>query len=300
MATGLLAMSCVLLVACGTSEATSFTVDNGGRVAAMPQESKSGSAGVAIDHPMAAGKSQGGASGGGNSVATGSTAPTGGTATKPLRMVFVYDRSGSMGDDQNNSPPGWQNSTTRWIPMEQGMVDFLKSAPPTLETSITFFPAIGAGTKLQVCQGNYTDPLVPLTIDTQRIIDAITKAQPGGATPTLSALSGAVGYAQRVREDDPSIPIMIVLVTDGEPGFYNSATGQTETDCAPLGSPYTNTIGDIESFLRSRPDTSIPVHVLGIGEAQWEMTTIATAGGGKFVYLNDPTTFAKSLRDLIK
>jgi Mg-chelatase subunit ChlD len=230
----------------------------------------------------------------------GSNAPTGGTATKPLRMVFVYDRSGSMGDDPNNSPPGWQNSATRWIPMKQGMVDFLKSAPPTLEASIAFFPAIGATTKSQVCQGNYTDPSVPLTSDTQRVIDEITKARPDGTTPTLSALSGAVGYAQRVREADPSIPIMIVLVTDGEPAFYNATTGQTETDCAPLGSSYTNTIGDIEAFLRSRPDTSIPVHVLGIGEAQGDMTTIATAGGGKFVYLNDPSTFASSLRSILQ
>jgi Mg-chelatase subunit ChlD len=56
---------------------------------------------------------------------------------------------------------------------------------------------------------------VQLTGNTQRVIDAIGNAWPSGGTPTLSALVGGIDYADRVRASDPSIPVVVVLVTDG-------------------------------------------------------------------------------------
>jgi hypothetical protein len=203
----------------------------------------------------------------------------------PVYMVFLYDKSGSMGDDPNGQ---WQNQATRWDPMKLGMIDFFShSGSIGIAASLKFFPA--PGDKATTCHADYkTATLVPLEAP-QPLIDALQSTTPGGGTPTLPAVIGGIGRAKQLMTDNPGSKAVVVLVTDGEPAIYNAQTSQIEVDCAPLDSSLTNTIADIVTVVNAakRGTPSIPTYVIGIGEAQDSMNAIATAGGtGKMIQLD--------------
>ena len=224
----------------------------------------------------------------------------------PVYMVFMYDKSGSMGDDTNNTPPGWQNLATRWTPMKEGMIDFFtNSGTIGIQASLEFFPA--PGDKNTTCHADYKTPTVLMTsLETPAsLIAALDAAKPGGGTPTLPAVMGGLAYAKQLMTNKPGAKAVLVLVTDGEPAIYNSATGQTETDCAPTGSTLTNTIGDIVTVVNAayRGTPQIPTYVIGIGEAQGDMSAIASAGGTQYIQLDatqPPETTRKRLTDTLR
>lgn len=206
----------------------------------------------------------------------------------PVYMVFMYDKSGSMGDDPNGQ---WQNDATRWTPMKLGMTDFFtNSGTIGIQASLEFFPA--PGDKTTTCHADYKTPTVPMTpLETpQALISALNTTKPGGGTPTLPAVMGGLAYAKQLMTNKPGSKAVLVLVTDGEPAIYNSATGQVETDCAPTTSPdLTNTIGtivDVVSAAYRNTTASVLTYVIGIGEAQGDMAAIATAGGTEYIAID--------------
>jgi hypothetical protein len=204
----------------------------------------------------------------------------------PVYMVFMYDKSGSMGDDPNGL---WQNQSTRWAPMKLGMIDFFtNSGTMGIAASLRFFPA--PGDKTTTCHADYATPHAAMTsLQTPApLIDALNATVPGGGTPTLPAVMGGIAYAKQLMLDHPGSKAVVVLVTDGEPAIYNPTTTSIEIDCAPVGSTLTNTIADIVSVTDAayRGTLSVPTYVIGIGEAQSEMSAIATAGGTEFIQLD--------------
>jgi hypothetical protein len=254
---------------------------NGGVVAG----NTNGTAGAA-GHPNAgtAGASVAGSAG----TTSGAVCGTGYQTAQldPVYMVFLYDKSGSMGDDPTGN---WQNLSSRWAPMKLGMVDFFTNAgTPGVEASLRFFPA--PGDKATTCQADYATPTVPMTpLQTPApLIDALDTAVPGGGTPTLPAVMGGIAYAKRLMADHPGAKAVVVLVTDGEPALYNPTAGTIDINCAPLGSTLTNTIADIVSVTNAayRGTPSVMTYVIGIGEAQDNMSAIATAGGTQFIQLD--------------
>lgn len=213
----------------------------------------------------------------------------------PIYLAFVYDKSGSMGDDPNGL---WKNLNLRWNPMKQGMGDFFTNARVTgVQASLVFFPA--AGDKAGTCGANYAAPMVPMTplIQPAALVAALEATSPSGGTPTLPAVMGGLSYLSGIVARNPSAKASLVLVTDGEPAIYNSDTGQIETDCAPTGSALTNTIADISTVVAAAHAATPPVstYVIGVGTGNSlaSLASIAAAGGTELILI-DPVDAAQT------
>jgi len=212
----------------------------------------------------------------------------------PVYMVFVYDRSASMGVNNYVDAQGVtqtiDNTAIRWTPVKEGVIDFFSNAgTKNVQASIVFFAA--PGDKAATCAHDYSVPDVPMTrLETPTaLVTGLNNEQTQGGTPTLPAVVGGIKYAKKLLTDNPGSEAIVVLVTDGEPAIYNAATAQVETDCAPAGVNLTNTIPDISTYVAAASDpsgaTPVKTHVIGIGDATsiGSMKQVATAGRGEFI-----------------
>lgn len=197
-------------------------------------------------------------------------------------LVVMLDRSGSMGDPNEGFDP-----TLKWVPVTKALVSFFTDPNSAgLSASLQFFPQ---GTDLaSVCAYPYATPLVGLTSTSSPmpLVSAIDATQPAGGTPTLPALQGAVAYAQQAAAAHPLDKTVVVLATDGDPGF--GINGQFETGCTNNDIPHVAAVA--QAALAGKP--SIPTYVIGVGPDLQNLDAIAAAGGTNqaiMVPVNDPT-----------
>ncbi|MBN1611704.1 MAG: VWA domain-containing protein [Polyangiaceae bacterium] len=218
-------------------------------------------------------------------------ATTQGSHITQVNLVFIYDKSGSMGDDTNTEAEGyprWQNMDVRWNPAKEAMTTFfLNPGAPELYASLKFFPANGDyDTTCSVAK--YEKPDVALTplSNPDPLISALERTTPGGGTPTLPALMGSINYANKLMTDYPGSKSIVIMVTDGEPVVVDS-TGAERTDNCPEGND--NNIDNIAAVAQAaynRPeDERIPTYVIGIGEALDNLGAIASAGGTNLILI---------------
>lgn len=209
---------------------------------------------------------------------------TANAALEKVNLVFMYDRSGSMGDTQN-SPPF--DPTLKWQPVGAGMNAFFSDPrSATLSASLQFFPL---GTDVASnCAAAYEAPKVPLTTLTNAVpfTQAIATTSPKGGTPTLPALKGAIAYAKGVATQHPEEHAAVVLVTDGEPGFQINGSFQPGCD--------NNDIAHVsaEAAAAFKGSPSIPTYVIGVGPSLSNLNQIASAGGTKSAFMvsvSDPS-----------
>jgi hypothetical protein len=212
----------------------------------------------------------------------------------PIYMIFAYDKSGSMGDDPVQNV---FHLSQRWEPLKAGMLDFFANVgttsggvAPGVKAGIKFFPA--AGDKTATCHADYgisAASMTPLE-SPQPLIDALNRTTPGGGTPTLPAVMGAIASAKKIMTSDVGSIAVVVLVTDGEPGIWNSTTQTFDHDCAPTNADPSlqNDIPGIVSVVRAAYEGTprVSTYVIGIGEAGDAMGEIATAGGTEYLQLD--------------
>lgn len=211
----------------------------------------------------------------------------------PANLVFMYDRSGSMGDPNEGGDPN-----AKWIPLSAGMSSFLSDpASASLNASLQFFAMPFTGDLSGVCNYAYATPVVPLTsVGDGSVLKAIKATQPQGGTPTLPALQGAIAYATQVNKERPLEKAVVVLVTDGIPGFYISGTNQpgcTNNDVAHVSATAQ------AAFAATPP---IPTYVIGVGPNLGDLNAIAAAGGTKqatMISVSDPMLTAKSMQSAL-
>ncbi len=247
------------LVACGPGDGLS--------------EYKEGSSGENGDGNNPNGSSGSLGSSGGGASSSGGVRPTcASTAAEaqnlPVYMVIVYDRSGSMDDNG------------KWNACKAGMSSFFAS-PESKNTnaSLTFFPqgnACGAG--------NFATPQVnmrPLP-DATTFKSQLDSTNPGGGTPTLPALQGAIQYAQgqQAAIGDKG-KVVIVLVTDGIPN-----------DCSSSVSAVTSAASAVKDKL--------PTFVIGVGDQLASLNQIAAGGGTKQAIVVNGTNPSQTQTDLQK
>ena len=169
----------------------------------------------------------------------------------PVDLVFMFDRSGSMGD--NN----------KWTSCSAGLEAFFgdpKSAG--LSASLQFFEQPDA------CNVSaYATPLVAMTAlpNAAPFDAAINATQPNGGTPTLPAIQGAYQYAAQLEQQNMTAKVAVVLVTDGEPNDCNSSV-QSVASAAQAAGPKT------------------PTYVIGIGNVT-NLDAIAQAGGTQSAFI---------------
>jgi hypothetical protein len=216
-------------------------------------------------------------------------------------VAIVLDRSNSMGDSADGF---FLNASQRWIPVRDGLLDFLDSPGTKLQASLHLFPSSADG--LTACQTDYAVPDVAMTSlparsTFARVLD-VTVTQ--GGTPTASALFGARKSLKAGTRADDSVPAAIILITDGEPSVYDTTTMKPIVDCAPAGVPLKNTIEDVASLAKASYDTcpSIPTYVIGVGSDIPTMPIIAASGGTTFSSLSstDPALTRSQLAELLR
>ena len=207
----------------------------------------------------------------------------------PINLIFVWDKSGSMGVGD-----GWDRTETRWNPVRDGLGAFLADPGSSdLQASLKFFPVDG-NLEYACDVNNYLTPdvpLMPLEGSSAAFIEAINSTTPAGGTPTLPALQGAVTYARQVWDQNRDQISVVVLVTDGEPGF--DVDGSIVPGCEGNdGTGVTDAARDAY-----QGDPPIPIYVFGIGEQLYTLHAIASAGGtGLATILSD--TDPQATRDL--
>ena len=166
----------------------------------------------------------------------------------PAALVFMFDRSGSMRDNDK-----WGASTTALKAF------FGDQSTSGLSASLQFFPQYQG--KNLVCEGaGYKAPLVPM----KALPDGTTFAQAIDAqdlvdnTPTLPALKGAIQYARDIQAGGQKAAV--VLVTDGEPNHCQSSVDSVATEAAAAAA-------DVKTY------------IIGVGDALSNLNKIAAAGG---------------------
>ena len=197
-------------------------------------------------------------------------------------LVVMLDKSGSMGDPAEGFDP-----SLKWVPVTTAMKAFFTDPNSAgLAASLQFFPQ--GGDLASVCAYPYGAPLVALTqlSTTMPLVSAINATMPAGGTPTLPAIEGAIQYAQTVATAHPLDKTVVVLATDGDPGF--GINGQFATGCANNDIPHVAAAA--QAAFKATPP--IPTYVIGVGPDLQNLDAVAVAGGTKqaiMVPVNDPS-----------
>lgn len=189
----------------------------------------------------------------------------------PVDVFVMMDRSQSMAQTVEGS------SKTRWEALRDAVRSFTAAADAAeIRAGIGFFSLSGAADDTRDCSVTaYAEPRVSIGELSEigpELVDAMAEVAPGGFTPTLPALSGAISYAQSSARDNPGRATMVVLVTDGFPTQCNSDPEQV-SQAAKAG---------YES-----PE-HIRTFVIGVGDvARFNLDNYARAGGTRRAYLTD-------------
>jgi hypothetical protein len=192
----------------------------------------------------------------------------------PVDLVFMLDKSGSMGDGVNGDP------ALKWNPVTSALKTFFAD-PQSLgvSASLQYFPLS------DMCNSSayyFADVKLRALPDATTFAASIDKVTPSGDTPTLPAMGGAIDYANDLAKASTKDKVAIVLVTDGDPDTCMSTVKNVSTEV---------TLG------------KVPVYVIGVGDSLTSLAMIAQAGGTgapTLVSVGDPVATNASLQDALK
>jgi len=184
----------------------------------------------------------------------------------PLSLVFMIDRSGSMGD----SP---QKKRLKWDPVVAALKSFL--ADPNAEgvsASLSYFPQGDPDDKSYCSVATYQKPATVLTaLPNAAVAASLDKVVPNGeGTPGSPALKGALTTASALA-DTKKEAVAVVFVTDGDPNKCSSSPAEV----AAIAASY---------------KAKVQTYVIGIGTVA-TLDAIAKAGGteaAQVVRIEDP------------
>jgi hypothetical protein len=217
----------------------------------------------------------------------------------PVNLIFIVDKSGSMGADPPQSR-GAQDKAIKWDPMVAAFTQFFNSVTsPAMYASFMFFPVPcsldltpGAGGGC-VCSADEYNPattsqaVVPLTKilgHANTFTALLNQTLPDGGTPTIAALQGSYNYASTIQaKAEPGELTSVILITDGAPGFggcplADGGTGGCE-GCTG------NNVNTIKTLVQQYHDQGIDTRVFGVGSLP-ALDAFATAGGWPKVTIN--------------
>jgi hypothetical protein len=205
------------------------------------------------------------------------------TERAPADVFIMFDQSVSM-----EVPEG---STTRWAGVTQATIAFVQSQDSAgLGVGIQFFGAGTAnGAAGEDClPARYAQPQVPIALlpgNAPAIVNAINGHSPSSETPTTAALTGAITYARGWKNQNPTHPVFVLLVTDGQPEVPISSTINPLSNCFNGANlqDLAGTVAAAQTGFSGSP--SIPTYVLGVGPNLANLDQIAVAGGTQKAYL---------------
>lgn len=258
------ALIAVGAVACGSSNDSTFG-DQTGRNGDSDTYGAQGSLGSSGGNP---GGSSGSSSGG--VVDVKPVSPTDACASSnagvdalPIYLVFMVDRSGSMGGN---------DLAVRWTPAVAALKDFFADpASANISASLAFFRQASD----ECNPSSYATPAVAMRAlpEVAAFAGALDATSPSGNTPTLPAEQGAIQYAQTVASGlTAGEKVAVVLVTDGDPNGCSSTPANTAAAAASVAG-------------------TIKTYVIGVGNGAANLDEIA-AGGGTAPHIKVNTTNA--------
>lgn len=195
-----------------------------------------------------------------NKCATASATPT----PLPVSLVFMFDKSGSM------------NQNSKWPSCQQGLSSFFGDPSSAgLSASMQFFPQ-GS----QCSSSSYQTPTVAMRAlpDAKDFNAAMNANSPGGETPTLPALTGAIAYAQQIQKQQSNGKVAVVLVTDGQPNVCGS------------------TMQAVSAEAQTGFSQGVPTFVIGVGNTG-NLNAIAQAGGTKQATIINTNNASQTAQD---
>lgn len=253
-------------------------------------KSGGGTSGPAVSNEVCKGlpidasdEASGGAGGEGESACNGVSVEA---EAVPVDVFVIMDRSQSMGALVNGS------TMTRWAALHAAVQSFTEAAgTDEIRAGIGFFSRSGVGDDAQDCDADvYAEPSVPIGLISEvgtELVGAMDEVAPGGLTPTVPALQGAISYARAWAGSNPGRATLVVLVTDGFP-----------TQCS-------NDPEQITQAARSGYESPehIRTFVIGVGDvAKFNLDSYARAGGTRQAYLTDAgdvtATFVDALNNI--
>src|SRR5262245_3689334 len=104
-------------------------------------------------------------------------------------IMFVLDRSGSMG-------MRFSGTSSRWQVLTKGLQSALPSVDTTMQIGALLFPSTGGDMS---CSVGAAPNILPAVGHTKLLIDLMTATRPGGSTPTADALDTAAKAILGVR-----------------------------------------------------------------------------------------------------
>ena len=204
----------------------------------------------------------------------------------PVDLFVIMDRSQSMGEFVAGS------NQTRWQALHAAVQRFAESPRAgEIRAGIGFFSLSGVAHDAEDCNpDSYAEPRVPIGPLSEvgpDLVAAMDAVSPGGLTPTVPALQGAISYARAWAKKNSGRATMVVLVTDGFP---------TQCDNAPDRISQAARAG-YESAEHVRP------FVIGVGDvARFNLDNYARSGGTRSAYLTDAgdvtTSFVDALNNI--
>ena len=105
---------------------------------------------------------------------------------------------------------------------------------------------------------------------------------------------GAIAYAKQIAADRPGDKTAVVLVTDGEPGFWDAAQNAFVPGCQDNDVAHASAAS--KAAFEGSP--SVPTYVIGVGAKLEALDTIASAGGTKSAVIVDAADPAKTKTDI--
>jgi hypothetical protein len=172
-------------------------------------------------------------------------------------LMFVLDRSGSMG-------MRFSGNASRWQVLTSSLKAALPPVDMTMQIGALMFPSTNGGG--MTCNVPGAPDLLPGLGHTGPLLALMTKTQPGGSTPTADALDVAAKALLGVRA--ASTARALVLATDGGPNCNASLDPKTCTclDTRGCGSRSTNCLDDKRTVSRITSSflEGLPTYVIGI------------------------------------
>jgi Mg-chelatase subunit ChlD len=196
----------------------------------------------------------------------------------PVDVLVMMDRSQSMGLAVEGS------TMTRWQALHAAVQSFATDpGAAEIGAGIGFFSRSGNGDDARDCDPNaYAEPEVPIGSVSEVGLDlvaAMDAVAPGGLTPTVPALQGAISYARSSAQANPGRATSVVLVTDGFP---------TQCDNEP------DRIAQAARAGYESPE-HIRTFVIGVGDvARFNLDRYARSGGTRTAYLTDAGDVTRS------
>jgi hypothetical protein len=200
-------------------------------------------------------------------------------------LYFMVDISGSMKcpvpelDPPCERDPGEPySSTTRWTHESGALRSFFNSNTTAgMWTGIGFFPRTQNG-ELLCDSDDYKTPttaIAQLPTSSGAITAAMDAQRPGGYTPTVPSLRGALEHLEEWKVEHPEQTVAVVYATDGYP--MGCGRGNNIEEAARIaGEAFEGALG-------------IRTYVLALGPNLEDLDAIAEAGGTDAAFRVDTT-----------